>query len=232
MTGTLTVDDLTFQVRRSDRRRTVEIIVERDGALTIAAPPTSSDDEMTDFVREKRFWLYTKLAEKETLRQPTGRREFVSGEGFPYLGRSYRLLIVDDQSADLRLEAGRFRLRRSAVPQGRETFIRWYSDHALPWLTRRVGDWAPRMGVHPQVVEVRDLGFRWGSCGKGGTVNFHWASILLPPSAVDYVIVHELAHLKEPNHTPDFWRRVDRAMPDFEKRKAWLAERGGEHVSV
>lgn len=81
-------------------------------------------------------------------------------------------------------------------------------------------------------VRVLDLGFRWGSCGQGGAVNFHWAVILLPPRIVDYVIVHELVHLHERNHTPEFWRRVERAMPDFELRKAWLAQRGGSHLAL
>jgi predicted metal-dependent hydrolase len=61
--------------------------------------------------------------------------------------------------------------------------------------------WATRIGVEPKGIEVRDLGFRWGSCGKAGSVNFHWTTILLPAGGVDYVIVHELAHLIEPNHT-------------------------------
>ena len=87
--------------------------------------------------------------------------------------------------------------------------------------------YAARVGVQPGGMEVRDLGFRWGSCGKDGTVNLHWATILLPPSAVDYVIVHELSHLVEPNHTPEFWLRVERAMPDYGQRREWLARRGG-----
>lgn len=79
-------------------------------------------------------------------------------------------------------------------------------------------------------VDVRDLGFRWGSCGKGGRLHFHWASILLPASVVEYVVLHELVHLLEPNHTPEFWLRVERALPDYEQRKGWLAEHGGEFV--
>ena len=230
MSETLTVDDLTFAVRRSPRRRTVEITVDRGGELTIAAPPEVDNGQMADFVREKRFWLYAKLAEKASRQQPMAGKEFVSGEGFPYLGRNYRLLLVDEQDVPLKLEAGRFKLRRSLAPQGREHFIRWYTEHAKPWLTRRAKGWAARMGVQPKDIEVRDLGFRWGSCGQAGGVNFHWATILLPVSVVDYVIVHELAHLVEPNHTPEFWRCVGRALPEYEQRKSWLAERGGEHV--
>ena len=230
MSPALTVDDLTFEVRRSARRMTLEITIDRGGELIISAPPGVADDVMADFVREKRFWLYTKIAEKEALQQPVGGKEFVSGEGFPYLGRSYRVLLVDHQAVPLKLEAGRFKLVRDQADQGREHFVRWYTDHARPWLRKRVKHWASRMGVEPGGVEVRDLGFRWGSCGQAGGVNFHWGTILLPASVVDYVVVHELAHLVEPNHTPEFWARVARTLPEYEQRKVWLAEHGGRHV--
>ncbi|MCA9548284.1 MAG: M48 family metallopeptidase, partial [Myxococcales bacterium] len=212
-TGHLVVDELAFEVRRSARRKSLEITVDRGGELIIASPPGVADEVLADFVREKRFWLYTKLAEKETRAQPVSGKEYVSGEGFPYLGRTYRLLLVDTQDAPLKLEAGRFKLRRADAPVGRARFITWYTDHGRAWLGRRVGGWVRRMGVAPRAVEVRDLGYRWGSCGQAGGVNFHWATMLLPASVVDYVIVHELAHLVDPNHTPEFWQRVTRAMP-------------------
>ena len=73
---------------------------------------------------------------------------------------------------------------------------------------------------------MRDLGYRWGSCGKGGRLHFHWKTILLPATIAEYVVVHEMMHLHEPHHTPQFWLRLERAMPDFERRKTWLAEHG------
>jgi predicted metal-dependent hydrolase len=131
---TLTVDELTFEVRRSPRRKTLEITLDRAGELIIAAPPEVGQERLSAFVREKRFWLYAKMAEKASLQQPMAGKELVSGEGFPYLGRSYRLLLVDDQDVPLKLEAGRFRLRRPLAPQGREHFIAWYTEHARAWL--------------------------------------------------------------------------------------------------
>jgi predicted metal-dependent hydrolase len=124
------------------------------------------------------------------------------------------------------LEAGRFKLLRSDAARGREHFVAWYKAHALPWLRRRVKQYAPRIGAQPARVEVRDLGHRWGSCGQAGGLNFHWATILLPAGIVDYVVVHELAHLREPNHTPEFWTRVERVLPDYRQRKEWLAANG------
>lgn len=232
MSPTLTVDNLHFEVLPSPRRKTLELTVERDGQLTLRAPEGTDDSVLKAFVQEKRFWLYTKLAEKNALRQPVAPKEFVSGEGFPYLGRSYRLLLVDEQDVPLKLEAGRFKMPRAEASKGREHFLRWYMTHALPWLRRRVQQFAPRVGVEPTRVEVRDLGFRWGSCGRAGGLNFHWATILLPPSIVEYVVVHELVHLHEANHTPEFWTRVERVMPDYEQRKGWLAEKGAGYVGL
>lgn len=226
----LVVDDLVFAVKRSARRKSLEITVNRDGALIITTPAGVGDDVLTAFVNEKKFWLFSKMAERETRQQPAAGKEFVSGEGLPYLGRNYRLLLVDEQDVPLKLEGGRFKLLRDLAPQGRDHFIRWSTEHAVPWLKDRVESWAPRMDVDPKRVEVRDLGYRWGSCGQSKCVNFHWATILLPASVIDYIVVHELAHLAESNHTPEFWRRVARALPDYEQRKAWLAEHGGRHV--
>lgn len=231
MNEQLVVDDLKFEVRRSARRKTLELTVDRGGELRVAAPPHAGGERLERFVRDNLFWLYTKLAEKDLLKKPMAQREFVSGEGFSYLGRSYRLLLVDEQDVPLKLVGGRFRLRRSLARRGRDEIVRWYVQRAQAWLALRVAAWAQRMGVKPTAVGVRDLGFRWGSCGSGGGVNFHWATILLPPSIVDYVIVHELAHLREANHTPVFWRIVTRALPDQGERRAWLAEHGGQFTA-
>lgn len=222
----LQVDELTFRVTRSPRRRTMQITVDRGGELLMTAPPGASHGVMSEFVREKRFWIYTKLASKEALQRTVPVKEFVNGEGFPYLGRSYRLLLVDSDGPPLKLEAGRFRLRRAEVAKGRAHFIRWYSEHGRVWLRRRAKDWAARMGVAPTDLDVRDLGYKWGSCTPSGSLHFHWATVLLPPPVVDYVIVHELAHLQHPDHSASFWAVVARTMPEYEQRKQWLAAHG------
>lgn len=222
----LQVDDLQFLIRRSMRRRTMQITVERSGELIISAPHEVDAVQLRAFVEEKRFWIYTKLAEKERLQRLVPRKEYVDGEGFLYLGRSYRLKLVDEQSVPLKLTGGRFTLLRAALPEAREHFIRWYSERARKWLYSRVTDYQTRMEIEPAGVKVQELGYRWGSCGKGNWLYFHWKTILLPARIADYVAVHEIAHLHEPHHTPAFWLRVDRAMPDYLQRKSWLAEHG------
>lgn len=222
----LAVDNLRFLIRRSSRRRTLQITVERGGELILSAPPDVTDATLLAFVREKRFWIYTKLAEKDRLQRKVPRKEYVDGEGFLYLGRSHRLRLVDAQDVPLKLAGGRFTLRRDATPCAREHFVRWYSERARHWLAARVAEVQSRMEVTPAGVKVQDLGYRWGSCGKGDWLYFHWKTILLPARIAEYVVVHEVAHLHEPHHTPEFWLRVERAMPDFAQRKSWLAEHG------
>jgi predicted metal-dependent hydrolase len=224
----LVVNDLRFELRHSARRRTLEITVDRGGELILSAPPDVTEARLRDFVRRKRMWVYRQLARKEVLTRPIPRKAFVDGEGFLYLGRSYRLRLVPDTQADaaVALKLGRLVMPRGAACDGRAHLQRWYIARALPWLRRRVRDYAARMEVDTAGVRVQDLGYRWGSCGKGGWLYFHWKTILLPARIAEYVVVHEMAHLHEPHHTPGFWRRVERAMPDYELRKTWLAEHG------
>jgi predicted metal-dependent hydrolase len=227
------VDDLTFELRRSDRRRTLGLTLDRDGALMLHAPVETPLAEVEAFAREKRFWIYTKLAEKELLLPPAQPKEFVSGQGFYYLGRSYRLLVVDPDSAvlpPLRFYQGRFMLRRDERERGHEHFVRWYTAHSRPCLERAVQLHADRAGVEPRGIEVRDLGYRWGSCSEDGRLNFHWRLVCLPPRIIEYVVVHELVHLCEPHHTDEFWRRIERILPDYAERKRWLAENGADYV--
>lgn len=222
----LTVDDLNFELKHSSRRRTLQITVDRSGELVLSAPPDVQEARLREFVLEKRFWIYTKLAEKGRLQKAVPTKCFVDGEGFLYLGRSYRLRLVDEQDVPLKLLNGRLMLHRDMLETAKTHLIHWYSGRAKLWLWEKVQDYIARMEAQPAGLKVQDLGYRWGSCGKGDWLYFHWKTILLPPRIAEYVVVHELAHLHESHHTPEFWQRVERALPDFERRKIWLAEHG------
>ena len=111
----LTVDDLSFELKPSSRRRTLQITVDRSGDLVLSAPPDVEEERLREFVLEKRFWIYTKLAEKDRLQKAVPTKSYVDGEGFLYLGRSYRLRLVDEQDVALKLLNGRFLLRRDLV---------------------------------------------------------------------------------------------------------------------
>jgi predicted metal-dependent hydrolase len=224
----LAVAGLDFEIRRSGARRSIGITVDRDGSLIVNAPNGCDEEELAAFAHEKRMWVYKKLAEKDLLLSHRPEKQFVTGEGFAYLGRSYRLLLTNQRTGEVKLVRGRLVMPRHLASSGAgsRTMIDWYRTRALTWLTRRIQPWARQMGTTPNGIDVRDLGYRWGSLGKNDHINFHWATIELSPSLIDYVIVHELAHVREPNHTPEFWRRVERAMPMFERVKKDLARSG------
>jgi predicted metal-dependent hydrolase len=225
----MTIGDLDMAVRTSEHRRTVGITIDRDGSLLLHAPAGSDPDKLASWAWSKRGWVFRKLAEKHLLLRVSPPKEFVTGEGFDYLGRHYRLQLTDDpRGTGVKLQRGRLRLpRRDAeAGGGSDAMIRWYQQRALAWLPLRIGPWAQRMDLHPGGLEVRDLGYRWGSLGKNGRLNIHWAAMQLPISLLDYVIVHELAHIGQPRHTAAFWAAVERAMPGYEHRKTRLATTG------
>lgn len=224
--STLTVNDLRFKVRRSVRRRALEITLDRGGELILSAPTEAPDAKLRDFVQRKRMWVYKQLARKEAQGHAVPRKAFVDGEGFAYLGRNYRLRLVAESDLTVKLVGGRFIMPKALARDGREHLIRWYCERARPWLWGKALDFADRMEVAPAVLRVQDLGYRWGSCGKGKVLYFHWKTILLPAHIAEYVVVHEMAHLHEPHHTPGFWRTVERALPDFDRRREWLTRRG------
>ena len=222
----LTIDDLRFEVRRSAVRRSLEITVDRNGDLILSVPAAAPELLLREFVQRKRSWVYQQLARQEAVIREVPTKVFVDGEGFLYLGRSYRLRLVDESIAPVKLVGGRFVMRKELAGEGREHMIRWYCGNAMRWLTDKVADFTARMEVAPAGVKVQDLGYRWGSCGKGGHLYFHWKTMLLPARIAEYVVVHEMAHLHELHHTAEFWLRVERALPDYQLRKDWLNRNG------
>jgi hypothetical protein len=227
----LTYNDLTFELRESPRRTTLEIIVDRDGSLVLATPPDVPPADLTRFIEDKLVWIYTKLEEKAAQARAHGRKEYVMGEGFYYLGRSYRLRLVKAvaQQAPLRLYRGRFCLRRDAVPEAREHFVHWYTVHLRPVLDQHLATLSERVGVRPNVVRVQDMGYRWGAADRRGHLYVHWRAALLPRPMIAYVVAHELVHLRERYHTDAFWARLARVIPDYDARRRWLADEGGRY---
>jgi hypothetical protein len=229
MNESLIIGDLTFTLRRSKRRRNIGITVDRDGSLILNAPPDCSSSTLQSIVLGKSLWIYTKLSEKERLFRVSPPKQYISGEGFYYLGRSYRLLLIKSADARfkaLRLSQGRFMLRRDEQHRAEQHFINWYIQRGQLWLPNKVDLFAGRIGVVPKKVTVQNLGFRWGSCNPIGRINFHYRIMQLPPRIIEYLIVHELIHLYNPNHDQEFWDRIRMVLPDYAARRKWLVENG------
>jgi predicted metal-dependent hydrolase len=236
MTETIRVDDLTFLVKRSAQRRTIGLTVERDASLVVHLPTHTDVGKAHELITTKLLWIYQKLAEhkgvgRETVfRQP----EFVDGEGFYFLGKHFRLKLIEEGAEDdpiptIRFEGDRLLFRRDQTKSGIKRIQEYYTRAAHPYLNDLVHRWKAIVCVNPnKYVQVMDLGFRWGSCSSNGNLNFHWRVMQLPPNIIEYIVVHELVHLKYTDHSEAFWSEVRRIMPSFAERKLWLSARGGD----
>jgi predicted metal-dependent hydrolase len=221
----LYLDGLRVPVETGGASRKAKLTIEADGSLRLQAAGDVATDELTRFLASKRDWVYRKLAEKEVLQHEPVTKELVDGEGFLYLGRSHRLKLAETDGA-VRLERGRLMMPSELASDGPAHLIAWYQRCGETWLRPRVRSWAERLRVEPGAIEVADLGHKWGSADAGRRVRVHWATLQLSPQLVDYVLAHELAHLREAHHGPAFWQLVARAMPDYDERKRELAQRG------
>ena len=217
---------LEYEVIYSDRK-TITITVERDRSIIVRAPIGVSEEMVRRAVEAKKLWLFEKI--NHTQKYPTRpiRKEFVTGETIMYLGRYYRLEITDDDEPGVRFR-NRFYISRQYQNQASDLFRAWYMERARAKLPPRIRSFAESLGVTHHQILISDLKYRWGSCTPKGTLNFNWRIIKAPMFVIDYLIVHELAHLLESNHTPQFWNIVAVQVPRYETAIIWLREHGSE----
>jgi predicted metal-dependent hydrolase len=220
----------SYDVVRS-RRATADIIIERDGSLLVRAPEWVDDEQVEAIVDSRLYWIYRGLAEWRDLNATRVLREYKSGEGFMYLGRAYRLLLVQQQEQPLTLTGGRFRLRRDLIESGdiapaQAAFREYYVARGRDRISRRVAHFVPRVGASVSDVEIRDTGLQWATWSPSGRLAFHWKCMMAPATVIDYIVVHELCHFHHADHTDAFWNEVDKVMPQYRERKEWLRRNG------
>ncbi len=227
------VRDIRYQLLPGSERKTTDIVIERDGAITVRPPKHMAPEQVDETVLSKRMWIYRNLAEWRDLNASGMAREWVNGETFLYLGSHYQLQLVAKQDEALKLKDGRFLLLRSVMEHGgtaaaHNAFTDFYATKGLARLQHRVSHFSPRVGVAPGAVQIKDLGFRWGACQPSGALQFHWKSLMAPLTIIDYIVVHELCHLHHRDHSDAFWNEVDKVLPDYRDRKDWLRIRGAQ----
>lgn len=219
--------DLSYSVRRSAKRKTLTITVERDRSVVVHAPSHAADATIQRVVESRRQWIFEKLhhAQKyQELPHPPG-KELVTGESALYLGRSYRIEVVADGPAEIQFTQ-RFVIPASHEKRRKGAMREWYVARANEKILPRVEHHAHGLGVEFQHATIVDSRYRWGSCTVHDNVTFNWRLIKAQMFVIDYVIMHELAHLIEANHTPRFWNIVRTHVPKMEKARAWLNENG------
>jgi len=179
-------------------------------------------ERVVELVSTKAPWIAQKVVELKSRREP--RKRFVNGESYPYLGRRVRLEVALSPHKNPVALKGNVLEVRSSDP--RSALESWYKARAQEVIQRRVELYCQELGWKVPPVLVRNQKKRWGSCNAKGELRFNWRLIMAPLELLDYVVVHEMAHLKVLNHSPRFWRLVEQIMPDYKERHQALNELG------
>jgi predicted metal-dependent hydrolase len=203
-------------------RNTIALQVNADAGLVVRAPIKTSLEYINKVVAKKILWIRAKQALVKKNYAKTGSKEFVNGEGFLYLGKSYRLKISDKHKNIILSDF--LYLPQGMQTRAKENLVAWYKIKALEKIRERVNWYSNMTGLKCNYIKITDAKKRWGSCTSKGGLCFSWRLIMSSLSVLDYVVVHELAHLEERNHSSKFWSKVRVIMPDYEKKYKWLKE--------
>ena len=205
------------------KRRSIALEIASDGTFIVRAPHFAGDEAIQAFINSKRKWIdkaYDHTRRRLTLFRP---RQFIEGEKFLYLGNEYALHIARDMHGKLIFE-DRFIFNERYLSRARILFERWYKEEAFMLFTLRCKFYAENMGVRYNSIDLSGAKHRWGSCYPNGKLRFNWHLIMAPRDIIDYVVVHELAHLVELNHSCRFWAVVEKAFPYHREAKKWLKD--------
>ncbi|MDI6698813.1 MAG: SprT family zinc-dependent metalloprotease [Candidatus Saccharicenans sp.] len=208
------------------RRRTVGLEVSERGELIVRAPKDLSRGSVLEVLKEHRRWITKKLAEVEERQKFHKPRKFEEGENFLYLGREYPLRLEPGSRRFLAFDGRCFIMSSAARGGARELFLRLYRKLAKKYLSARLKRLAALNGFRFGKFRLSSARTRWGSCSAQGTISLTWRLIMAPPEIIDYVIVHELAHTKEKNHSRAFWNLVGHHIPDYKEKRRWLKKNG------
>lgn len=220
------LEDIDITIEKTERRKTVSIFIERNGTVKVLAPVSASDEKIQKAVKTKEYQIFTKLTRWKELNQGKVKREYVNGQSFLYLGRNYRLSIVEDQDVPLKISGGYFLLDKNSLNKASKVFKEFYRTKAEQKIKERLKLIAEKFQQKPTTVKVSELQNRWASWTPKNGLNFHWKCVMAPVAVLDYIITHEMVHLKFPNHSADFWNELDKKMPNYREQEDWLKQNG------
>ncbi len=203
------------------RRRTIGMIIMPDGTLVVRAPLRASLRLIQQTVEKHTQWIikHKQKALEISLKSPP--RKYLPGEKFLYLGQEYELVNVQRADKTLTFDGTRFILGTRVV-NTREAFRQWYKKEAVRILNERIKLYAKRMGIDYSNLRITGAERRWGSCSPSGNICFSLRLVMAPLPVIDYVVVHELVHVREKNHSSCFWNVVKAIIPNYKDYKVWL----------
>lgn len=215
---------LDYEIIYSNRQK-IQISVERDKSVIVRAPEGTSLEKIESAVNKKKLWIYEKTKHPQKYQDAKKERDYIPGTSILYLGKEYKLDFVNDDFDGVKFD-GRFLLPANMSLFAEQLLQDWFVEEAERIISLKVESYAKKLGVNFNKILISNLKYRWGSCTPKDNLNFNWRVIKAPINVIDYVIVHELAHLAESNHTKRFWTIVSIQLPHYQKAKDWLKNNG------
>ncbi|MTI71433.1 MAG: M48 family metallopeptidase [Firmicutes bacterium] len=225
--GTKTIE---FEVEYRDRK-TLEIGIEPPDNIKVVAPKAATEEDILKVVKSKAKWIIQKLFEFKDVEYKKREKEYVNGESFMYLGRNYSLQIIINEKvneAKAKLYQGKFYIETNTKEQCKlqQAMEEWYRQKTLEKVTDRINYYKPYFTVTPNSIKVKEQKKRWASCTSNNDLYFNWRCSMAPSNVLDYIVAHEMCHMKYLNHSREFWNLMERIMPDYKERKEWLKNYG------
>lgn len=216
-----TQEEFQISVKRTKRRKTISLKI-IDGFVQVVVPDFVSDSEINLLVSKKRKWIRNKLKIQKLI--PSFKpKEFISGEAFLYLGKNYRLKVKKGKETGVLLKGGYFMVTvKDSNRKISHELESWFKEKAQLKFEQKTANYAKKLNVLPKNIFIKDYKSRWGSCSVDGDITYNWRLIMAPHSIIDYVVIHELCHLKHHDHSKKYWNTVHSFFPDYKKQKDWL----------
>jgi predicted metal-dependent hydrolase len=213
-------NDIHIDYRYSSRRRSIGLLVTTAGRVVVTMPRGTSQADLVRVLDKHGAWIRRKVAERQAAweRLKTGEVHF--------LGEAFRLVVRQGASGAVSLNGKELQVTLAPGADLWGQLVAWYARRAFTLLSERVQHFGASMALKPGPLELKGWKRRWGECHPDGTLKFNWRLILCPPEVIDYVVVHELAHLKVTGHNPRFWGVVAQVLPDYAARRQWLNRQG------
>lgn len=208
-------------IKKSNRRSSA-IQIYPDCRVVISVPLFFTDSEIQKFIDQKKNWMETHLKRFAKLPQPRKKREMVTGETFPVLGEEFRLQLITSKTPAISIHSNGILILAKHQTQAKILLQEWYQVKAAQVFRERTEQYSRRLGVNPSSVTIKNYKSRWGACNIQGEIYYNWRLAMAPLHIIDYVVVHELCHLKEYNHSKRFWAHVASVFPEYKSAKKWL----------
>jgi predicted metal-dependent hydrolase len=220
--------NINYTVNRSrKRKKTISLQISDKSELVIAAPYFTPIGEISRFVQEKQNWIHKTIQKHKEEAIKNKVKEYITGEMFYYLGESFPLEVFFEKNErqGLAFWSNRFYLNTAdAAEKGMSYFVAWYKKKAKQHLRKRVDFFNRELNLRAKSVKITSAEKRWGSCSADDNLSFSFRLIMAPAAIIDYVVVHELMHIKEKNHSAAFWGLIEACLPEYKTHRRWLKD--------